>query len=60
MAERSVHTTVVNFTGRTWQRAGLSLEHGIWENNDALVPPEQIPPLLARRAFPAEYTARAV
>jgi EAL domain-containing protein (putative c-di-GMP-specific phosphodiesterase class I) len=24
------------------------------------LPPEQIPPLLARQAFPAEYTARAV
>ncbi len=42
MAARSFFITIQNFTGRVWQRSGLGLAHGIWSNNDALIPPEQL------------------
>lgn len=43
MAARSFFITVLNFTGKLWQRSNLVLESGEWSNNGGFVPPEQIP-----------------
>jgi hypothetical protein len=41
MAARSFSITVVNYTGRVFNRT--SLNHGVWSNEEACVPPEQRP-----------------
>lgn len=43
MAARSFSITVVNQTGRDWTRGGMSLNHGVWSDDEARVPPEHLP-----------------
>lgn len=43
MAARSFSITVNNWTGKVWKRTALGLSHGVWSDNESLVPPEQLP-----------------
>jgi Aegerolysin len=44
MAARSFSVSITNFLGGgPWKRTGINLDHGVWSENNARIPPETIP-----------------